>query len=583
MTSGTARIMRLAAIAAGLLFCGLEARAGMTAPERLAAYEIAVSSGDPVAAAAFLRDGEARELAEAEPQKAAALLGKAEALKDLKELLAMPWDDAKANQLNQSLSIRIDADRPLPKMGIGPEPEKLLAWLAKYQPSYSAAKKTVVKKAIRQWEVVFGTMTDTRSLSWGQASMRSGQAVTVTKAAWEAMVIRERNSVIEKLIQADPKFLIYNDERLAAAKSDVAVDVAVRAVINSGALTPAQLAQLSGKTFTEQAYLLGNFFDGSDVKVDPVLKAKINSARGSLPQEVLPAQQRELLGSMLNTAVAKELAGTQAGDRALAAFPGGLKIKVAPLSGSYSSYDAASGSVILDSETIQQYMRMKGYTANSLMGSPAQVAEIAKYMSPAVVYESAHKMQADWAASQGVYKPHMQEDEIEAMSLEGLYTTEKMRKDADFDRILTTSRDFSSYAFKTLEVGTEFKTGRSKRFAVTVRQRYFSGLPSLDAAASQVLGAVTEELDRRAALSPSEKAAIDSTGLNQEEALEMSPAELAGSVGEIQTAVLAKIQGDLSRLGVYKKHYNAAEMENSKALKSLEAGVPTKTAVPPVV
>lgn len=574
MTSGTARITRLAAITAGLLICGLEARAGMTAPERLAAYEIAVSSGDPVAAAAFLRDGEARELAEAEPQKAAALLGKAEALKDLKELLAMPWDDAKANQLNQSLSIRIDADRPLPKMGVGPEPEKLLAWLAKYQPSYPASKKTVVKKAIRQWEVVFGTMTDTRSLSWGQASMRSGQAVTVTKTAWEAMVIRERNSVIEKMIQADPRFLIYNDERLAAAKSDVAVDVAVRAVINSGALTPAQLAQLSGKTFTEQAYLLGNFFDGSDVKVDPVLKAKINSARGSLPQEVLPAQQRELLGSMLNTAVPKELAGTQAGDRALAAFPGGLKIKVTPLSGGYSSYDAASGTVLLDSETIQQYMRMKGYTAASLMSSPAQVAEIAKYMSPAVVYESAHKMQADWAAKQGVYKPHMQEDEIEAMSLEGLYTTEKMSKDAEYARILTSSRDFSAYAFKTLETGTEFKGGRSKKFATTVRQRYFSGLPSLEATASQVLVAVTEELERRSSLSPSEKASIDATGLNQEEALEMSPAELAGSVGEIQTSVLAKIQSDLSRLGVYKKRYSAAELENSRALKSLEAGAP---------
>lgn len=583
MTSGTARIMRLAAITAGLLICGLEARAGMTAPERLAAYEIAVSSGDPVAAAAFLRDGEARELAEAEPQKAAALLGKAEALKDLKELLAMPWDDAKANQLNQSLSIRIDADRPLPKMGVGPEPEKLLAWLAKYQPSYPAAKKTVVKKAIRQWEVVFGTMTDTRSLSWGQASMRSGQAVTVTKTAWEAMVIRERNAVIEKMIQADPKFLIYNDERLAAAKSDVAVDVAVRAVINSGALTPAQLAQLSGKTFTEQAYLLGNFFDGSDVKVDPVLKAKINSARGSLPQEVLPAQQRELLGSMLNTAVPKELAGTKAGDRALAAFPGGLKIKVTPLSGGYSSYDAASGTVLLDSETIQQYMRMKGYTAASLMSSPAQVAEIAKYMSPAVVYESAHKMQADWAAKQGVYKPHMQEDEIEAMSLEGLYTTEKMSKDAEYARILTSSRDFSAYAFKTLETGTEFEVSGSKKFATTVRQRYFSGLPSLDAAASQVLGAVTEELDRRSSLSPSEKASIDSTGLNQEEALEMSPAELAGSVGEIQTAVLAKIQGDLSRLGVYKSRYGASDRQVRKDLKSLEAGVPPKGAVPPIV
>ncbi len=584
MTSGSAKIKRLAALTAGLIFCGLvDARAEFAAPERLAAYEISISSGDPVAAAAFLKDGEARELAEAEPQKAAALLGKAEALKDLKELLAMPWEDAKVNQLNQSLSIRIDVDRPLPKMGIGPEPEKLLAWLAKFQPSYPASKKAVVKKAIRQWEVIFGTMTDTRSLSWGQADMRSGQAVTVTKASWEDMVIRERNAVIEKLIKADPKFLIYNDERLAAAKSDVAVDVAVRAVINSGALTPAQLAQLSGKTFTEQAYLLGNFFDGSDIKVDPALKAKINSARGSLPQEVLPGQQRELLGSMLNTAVAKELAGTKAGDKALAAFPGGLKIKVSPLSGSYSSYDAASGSIILDSETIQQYMRLKGYTAASLMSSPAQVAEIAKYMSPSVVYESAHKAQADWAAKQGVYKPHVQEDEIEAMSLEGLYTTEKMAKDADYKAILTSSRDFSSYASKKFEVGTEYQNSRSKKFAITVRQRYFSGLPSLDAAASQVLGAVTAELDRRAGLPVSEKASIDSTGLNLQEAMEMSPDELAGSVGEIQTAVLAKIQGDLSRLGVYKSRYSASERAVRGAAKSLETSEAPGGAVPPII
>ncbi|MBI4350885.1 MAG: hypothetical protein HY550_05565 [Elusimicrobia bacterium] len=583
MTSGTARPTRLAAIAAGLLFFALDAGAGMTAPERLAAYEIAISSADPAAALAFLKDGEARELAEAEPRKAAALLGKAEALKDLKELLAMPWDDARVNQLNQSLSIRIDVDRPLPKMGIGPEPEKLLSWLSKYQPSFPASKKAVLVKAIRQWEVIFGTMTDTRSLSWGQANMRSGQAVTVTRAAWEGMVIRERNAVIERLIQADPRFLIYNDERLAAAKGDVAVDVAVRAVINSGALTPAQLAQLSGKTFTEQAYLLGNFFDGSDIKVDPALKAKINSARGSLPQEVLSPQDRDLLGSMLNTAVAKELAGTRAGDRALAANPGGLKLKVSPLSGGYSSYDAASGRIVLDSETIQQYMRLKGYTASSIMTSPAQLAELAKYMSPAVVYESAHKAQADWAAGQGVYKPHVQEDEIEAMSLEGLYTTEKMGKDPEYGRIFASSRDLSSYAFKTLETGTEFKTGRSKKFAVTVRQRWFSGLPSLDAAASQVLGAVTEELERRASLSEAEKASIDSTGLNLEEALEMSPAELAGSAGEIRTSVLAKIQGDLSRLGVYKKRYNAAEMENSEALRSLEPGVPPKSAVPRVI
>ena len=584
MNPGTAKILRLAAIAAGLLFCGLDARAA--APEdRLAAYEVGIASGDPAAAIAFLQDGEARELAEADAQKSAALLGKAEALQDLKELLALPWTDARVNQLNQSLTIRIDVKRPLARLGIGPEPEKLLTWLAKYQPSYPADKKTVVKKAIRQWEVIFGTMTDTRSLSWGQADMRSGNAVTVAKTAWEGMVIRERNSIIEKFIQSDPKFLVYNDERLAAIKNDVAVDLAVRTVINSGALSPAQAAQLAGKPFMEQAYLLGNMFDNSNIAVSPELKAKINSARGTLPQEILRTQHRELLGSMLNTAVAKELAGTKAGDKALAAFPGGLKITVAPLTEGYSRYDAATGSVILDSETIQQYMRLKGYTAASLMANPAQLAEVAKYMSPLVVYESVHKMQADWTPKPGesIYKPHTQEDEIEAMSLEGLYTTEKMKKDAAFKGIFDSSRDYSSYASKQVAIATKYEKSGSKAFATTVRQLYFPGLPSLVSASSQVLVAVTEELDRRAALPDDKQASLASNGLNLEEALEMSPAELASSVKEIQTPVLVKVQGDLSKLGVYKSRYSASDRESRKALKSLKAGDVTKPGVSNVI
>ena len=584
MNPGTAKILRLAAIAAGLLFCGLDARAA--APEdRLAAYEVGIASGDPAAAIAFLQDGEARELAEADAQKSAALLGKAEALQDLKELLALPWADARVNQLNQSLTIRIDVKRPLARLGIGPEPEKLLTWLAKYQPSYPADKKTVVKKAIRQWEVIFGTMTDTRSLSWGQADMRSGNAVTVAKTAWEGMVIRERNSIIEKFIQSDPKFLVYNDERLAAAKNDVAVDLAVRTVINSGALSPAQAAQLAGKPFMEQAYLLGNMFDNSNIAVSPELKAKINSARGTLPQEVLRPQHRELLGSMLNTAVAKELAGTKAGDKALKAFSGGLKITVAPLTEGYSRYDAATGSVVLDSETIQQYMRLKGYTAASLMTNPAQLAEVAKYMSPLVVYESVHKMQADWTPKPGesIYKPHTQEDEIEAMSLEGLYTTEKMKKDAAFKGIFDGSRDYSSYASKQVAIATKYEKSGSKAFATTVRQLYYPGLPSLVAASSQVLVAVTEELDRRETLPDGQKASLASNGLNLEEALEMSPAELASSVKEIQTPVLVKIQGDLSKLGVYKSRYSASDRESRKALKALKAEDMTKTGASNVI
>lgn len=576
-----ARAAMLLCFAALLAAAPLRAADG-TPAQRLAAYEVAIASGDPVAAGAFLRDGEARALLDAEPSKAAALLGRAEALKDLKDLLAMPLDEARVNQLNSALAIRIDVDKPLSRLGVGPEPEKLLGWLARFAPTYPETKKTIVKKSIRQWEVIFGTMTDTRALSWDQADMGSGRGVTVTKAAWERLVLRERNAVIEKIMARDPNFIIYNDARLASARQNAALNVDVRALIAS--LPPDQQSQLAGKPFGDQLYLLGNMFDNSTITASPELRARINSARSSLPQEVLQTQHRQVLGTMLNTAVANELRGTQAGDRALAAFPGGLKISVAPVDGGYSRYDAATGTVVLDSETIQQYMRTKGYTSASVMSDPAQLAEIAKYMSPAVVYEAAHKSQADWARAQGVYLPRTQENEIEAMALEGLYTTEKMRKDAEYSRIMTSSRDFSTYAGKRLDIGTEFAGSGSKKFATTVRQRYFSGLPSLDAAASQVLGAVSGELERRAAMPAAEKAALDASGLNLQDALEMSPDELANSVGEIQTPVLAKIQGDLSRLGVYRGRYSASARQNSAGLKSLEAGTTTgKTGAPPAI
>ena len=520
--SGTRYINRsaIAAVAAGLLLCGLRVQGQCLTPAqeaRLAVYEVSISSGDPAAAADFLKDKLLiSALAETDPQKEASLKGRAEALKDLKELLAMPWDDAKMNSLNQALTIRMDAEKPLSKVGVGPEPEKLLSWLVKYQPEYPEGKTEVLKKAIRQWEVVFGTMTDTRNIQWDQANR--GYSVNATKAEWGTWTLKERNAVIAKIIKKNPLFLAYDDAALAAMKRDMSLEKAVEKTINSGALSPAQLAQLSGKDLPDQIYLLGSFFDGSNIAVNPDLKSKINAARDSLPKEVLPSQSRAILGTMLNTAVSKELAGTQAGAKVLAFYSkdAKLNIVVRPCDGAYSRYDAASGAILLDSETIQQYMRMKGYTADSLMKSGDQLQEVAKYISPLVVYQAGHQMRDAWAKKQGIYNPRVQEGEIEAMSLEGLYSSEKMKKDPAFSKILKDSRAFSDYASKRVEIATEFKASGSKKFASTVRQRYFSGLPSMDAAASQILEAVTTELDRRAAMTPAARISFDSSALRSE-------------------------------------------------------------------
>jgi len=546
---------------------------------RLAAYETAISSGDPVAANDFLKDTDLiNALAATDPQKEASLKAMAEALKDLKELLAMNWDDSKINSLNRTLTIRMDAGSPLSKVGVGPEPEKILSWLAKHQPQYPEDKTEVLKKAIRKWEVVFGTMTDTRSVRWNPT-------VNVTKTDWQTWTLKERNAVIAQLMKQDPKFMGYNDAAVAAMKKEMSLAAAVEKTINSGALTPAQLAKLSGKSLSDQVYLLGNFFDGSNIAVNPELKAQINAARSSRPKEALPSQQREILGTMLNTAVSKELAGTKTGAKVLAFYSKEAKLDIAvrPCDGAYSRYDSASGKILLDSETIQQYMRMKGYTADSLMKSKEQLQEVAKYISPLVVYEAGPQMRDVRTKKQGLYNPRVQESEIEAMSLEGLYTSEKTKKDPEFKKILKDSRAFSDYASKRLEIATEFKDSGSKQFASTVRQRYFSGLPSIDAASSQILDAVTVELDRRAGMSQAEKTSFDSSARSLTEALEMTPAELAGTAGEISTPALEKLRKDMADLAPYKDSYEASDSDIRKALKSKKTGSAAKKGAPPAL
>ncbi|MFA6433059.1 MAG: hypothetical protein WCW52_00020 [Elusimicrobiales bacterium] len=547
----------LAAAAAGLLLCGFRNPGCCLTPAqetRLAVYETAVSGGDPAAALEFLADKRlAAALAAADPQKEASLKARAEALKDLQDLLDLPWDDATMNRLNQALAIRMDKDKPLSLVGVGPEPEKLLSWLKKYRPGYPEEKIGVLKKAIRQWEVVFGSAASVNVI-WDQA--RGEDSVNAAASEWETWTLRERNAVMSRIVIKTPKLISYDAAALAAAETKKSLTASVAGIIKSGALSPEQQDRLNGPDLAEQLYLLGGMFDGGKTAVNPDLKAVVNAARNSMPKEVLPYRQRELLGAMLRTAVSKELAGTRAGGKVLAFYSGGAQpaIEVRPWDGGeYSRHDDGSGAVLLNCEVIEQYMRVKGYTAESLMKSGKQVREIAGYISPLVVYEAGHRMRDAWAKKAGVYDPAVQENEIEALSLEALYTGEKIKKDPEFGKSLKDLRAVSDYAAKRLETASEFRASGPKKFAATARQRYFSGLPSLAAAASQILAAVTVELSRRAAVTTAESGCLQDIGLA--EAMEMTPEELFRSAGELSTAVLKKLRKDLSDLTVHKAGY----------------------------
>ncbi len=575
---------RLLLLAAAVALCAAPAAAA-TPAERLVAYGRALEQGDPEAASALLADEPVLALAST-TRDGEAIRAKAEAVKDLRDLLALPWDEARANNLSESLAVRVDAGRPLVAAGVGPEPEKVLAWVERYRKDYPESKKKVLEKAVRKWEVVFGTAAPTQNMEWGSASWMSGRDVNLTRENWLGMTIAKRNAVLHKLAMQDNTFLPYSEQASKFRKDEDAYSADIAAA--RAKLSPAQqleldrLGALSGipreQRVQEQLALLGQFFDGGSVAVDPELRARITAARGAAPNEVLRPEQLQLLGGMLTSALPKELAGSRAGDRALASGP--LNVEVRSCGGKYSAYDPATGRIALDAQTIQQFMRMKGYTADSVLRDPAQVAEIARYMSPAVVYESAHRAQA--ARNAGRYMPRVQEDEIEAMSLEGLFMSEKFAADPAFRQLFSGARDYSSYADKRVAVATRYAKTGAKGFATTVRQLYASGLPSLDGAAAQVRSAVAAELTRRESLTAAERGEIDAAGLTLEQALEMSPEELAGAACDVRTSALQRIQRDLSDMNFYRSGYRAAEEETRGALTGAKPK-PAKGSAPPAL
>ncbi|KAF0125808.1 MAG: hypothetical protein FD189_1168 [Elusimicrobia bacterium] len=568
----TIRTVLTAALLAPVLAVSVRAY-GLTEAqaERMNAYEAAIASANPVEARRFLREGALLDKIRAlDLERASVLISRAGAVRDLDDIFRQTWRAADANRLSETLEIRIDINKPLSEVGVGPEPEKLLTWLKNYHRAFTPELEGTVEKAIRRWEVVFGTTTTSMRMNWGQAEDRPARgtynAVSVNREDWQTWTLRERNTVMARLSR-DSAFEGFSDTAAVGRRDVQELQNAVDAARDSGALTPEQLSALDGKSLQEQAYLLGSFFDGG-AAVPANLQARINSARASLPSEVLTSEQRALLGDMLKTSVLREVKGTVAGDRVVEFYSkkARLNISVTPCGGCDARYDASTGSIVMDSETVQQFLRLRGYSAESLMRDPAQLAELTRYLSPVIVRESSHQMQARWAAQQGLYLPNTQEAEIEASTLEATYTLEKLGRDAAFKTLFTDLRAASPYAQKRLDISTTFDENGSHKFASVMRQMYYAETPSLVAASSQVLSAVNTELTRRAGLSAAERAELDALGLPLADALQMQSDELAGSVRGIKTAALIEIRSDLGDLGLYTAHYRA-ETEWGQSVK----------------
>jgi hypothetical protein len=563
--------------------CALEPSFEETA--KLKNYGEGISSANPAAAKEFLKDAVFKEhLKLADPERAAALTAGALALDDLVRLLDNPWRDHQEMELSRALALRIDFDKPLEKTGIGPEPETLLLWMERYG-KYSNHKKELVKKAIRQFEVVFGTITAGGKAQWDLLTIRERNAFLEGKADESLDRLLDTSARTDKAFQDQVRgseSFKYLDPAGRARYERYLTQLAAAEAAKAG-LTPSQLDDIKDQPIEQQLYLLGGLFDKSFVRGGVSLERKVDSVRQSRPGETLSFQNNRLLADMLRTALPGSVKGTVSGDKALEFYNSGAKLEIAIEScrGCYAKYEPSSAKIILDSEMIQQYLRVNNLTAEEVLRDKGQVAALASYAAPIFMHEAAHQMQHSWAEKANLYKPYTQEDEMDAVSMEALYTTEKMRKDERFKDLMLKMEKTTLYAQKRVETMDRFNEGPAK-LEKLVRQIYYYGTPSFDAASAQILSAVSAELERRKTLDAAALAVIEKSGADLGDAMAMTAPELAGSVSGIRTPALKKVRDDLLDKTVYTNHYAGSSGWASSMLAAIrdrdqEAGI-----VPPL-
>ncbi len=531
-----------------------------------AAYDKEISTGNPVIAQKFLEDTPfIDKIKISSPIAASGLISKAQALNDLSRLLDKRLYKAREYELSKALQLRIDHNKPLSSMGIGPVPEKLIVWVKKYKKKYSAEKIDLIERATRKYETIFSTKPLT-----SDAQRRN-------KAAWNTSTIRERNTLLARKANGVLDRLINKESRTDPAYQEILKKTDMFQYLDAGgqarfdkymkqmsavekaktSLKADQLAQLNGRPIEQQMYLLGNVFDQSDIKAG-ALETDVDALRRSRPDETISFQENKIVTALLKTAMVKEVKGTIAGDKLLKFYETNkLDIAIAACQNCNAKYEPSNNRIVFDSDLIQQYMRIKGITTEELIAGK-EINNLAKYLSPMLIHEGAHQMQHAWAEKHNIYKPYTQEDEIEANSLEALYTVEKLKNDKAFSNLMKDMRSNSTYADKRVKLAMRFKSDRDG-FARDIRQLYYYGTPSFASSRSEILKAVSDELMRRESLDDAAIGEIEKYGMDSGEAMKMTSSELIGSVGDLKAMALRKIQNDLLNPAVYNDHYESAE------------------------
>ncbi|MFA6577801.1 MAG: hypothetical protein WCU88_01870 [Elusimicrobiota bacterium] len=412
-------------------------------------YEQALAEQDPDVAQRCIADERMSRLLERDPAAAAGILEKAYALRDLGVFM----DGASKRELLTGLLQRFGEDSLLRGLGMDFKEETVLGWVARYRPHRLKA----VRFAIKTWDELspeqkrWFSEDGQRESSWktlpidarnlegwahSEAKKWKSEPIPKTLEQWAGYRTRYRrifemqpyseNVALSKHLRAARAVL---RARLALEHAGSGKQGAAFAGILAG------LEQMSKEAPSKQLAYLAQALSGvPDEALPRKVFESVAMERAPRPEERLWRNIRHDLARGLKAALWRELAGTAEGERVLRFYAHrGLDLEIDYLAGALAEFRPMNKNIVLDSDMIERWIRLKGLTAQALLKDDKTLRSLARYLAPFFVHEAAHHRQSVFMELRGLADEYPQEQEIDAVFCEALFILEKSERDPSFE------------------------------------------------------------------------------------------------------------------------------------------------------
>ncbi|MGC8867906.1 MAG: hypothetical protein ACP5PA_06855, partial [Elusimicrobiales bacterium] len=319
----------------------------------------------------------------------------------------------------------------------------------------------------------------------------------------------------------------------------VAVDNIEKALLEKGFLKDDEIKALEKKSLEEQAYILANLFDRSGIKTNSQLSreiAVINANRTSFINEVIDQKNRAILSNYISNNIKNELASSKtASDLYSKLYSKKTPSILVDYTGKKDSISDGNR-IVVDASLIEQYMRVRGYSVDNLKDEKVR-KEILAYISPLIVKEMASMYIA-------LKNKDSSFDVREKYASALLYEARYIEENRALKDIFSPLHGYVDYADRVDALKRLYRTSDNNYdFIQRAGLRYYSNLPSASVARSEILSAVTNELEKRARMSANERKKADEYAIfTYADVSKLTPFEIAVHASSFTTDALLKLQ-----------------------------------------